>query len=187
MTKDTNKENTLKVIRYIQETVGGLKELSEGCQFTFKPQETIYKLPVFAGKVAKIVYGNRWEWESLRFEFIDEKINHRQYFDDNKSIGDKSWRIETEGLKLIDAIPEGYYDSYESRAEHFLEIIGHEPQLNHLLLAIPNMQLSHGKIGTIITVYPSGSIFPYDLTKTVQENLESNPELTNYLINLFGL
>lgn len=74
---------------------------------------------------------------------------------------------------------------------------GKEPQLNHLLLAIqPEIFWAEIYIEndrTILIIDEGGSLntqkedFDYDLTKTVEENLESNESLTNYLINLFGL
>lgn len=166
MTKDTNKQKALRVIRYLQENIEGLKELSKGCR------GTIAGVPIIITAYKNQVY----------------------------------WFIRTNTL-----IHEGLRKSV---FEESFQIIGHEPELNHLLLAIdksnktPHKQAmtldgkcminyKYETTGMAIQgvsaspySYPKQtgwSSLDYDLTKTVQENLESNPELTNYLINLFGL
>lgn len=75
-----------------------------------------------------------------------------------------------------------------------VKIIGHEPQLNHLLLAIRK------SIGTEnyfqIDVYTSGleftitglvSDFTYNLTKSVRQNLEENEGLCDFLVDVLNI
>ncbi len=151
----TNQENSLKVIRYIQDTVEGLKELSFGCKIKYNGSENM-----LLGKVV-----NRTP--------IHKESEYRYQLMDNERWG-----------------AENLFSVYGDQINDF-EIIGHEPQLNHLLLAIKNnggllgIELYGEEFGLRLDT-PYGETI-YDLTKTVEENLESNPELTNYLINLFGL
>lgn len=146
----TNKENALKVIRYIQENVEGLKELSFGCKVKYNGNQNI-----LLGKVV-----NRTP--------IHKESEYRYQLMDNERWG-----------------AENLFSLYGNQIND-CEIIGHEVQLNHLLLAIESWGEVHFNIhGSKLGVRLNG--IPYDLTKTVQENLESNEALCLYLLDLFQL
>lgn len=141
MTKDTNKENAQRVIRYIQENVEGLKELSFGCIIEISSGEQLRVLYTTSDRVGRALIEDQYGFESFDF----------------------------------------YPDSE-------FEIIGHEVQLNHLLLAIPKFAMvNDNERLALVSLQENGGKFDYDLTKTVEENLKNNKSLTNYLINLFGL
>lgn len=150
MTKDTNKENVLKVIRYIQSNVEGLKELGEGCKV----------------EIASCPDG---------------------------CCGIDIWVIDSAmQIQAMTISHQVFKDKF-----YITEIIGHEVQLNHLLLAIyrTDYKASNLKDASVdmyfnlkfTTIDNQEFNFEYKLTQTVQENLESNPELTNYCLTLFGL
>lgn len=152
MTKDTNKENVLKVIRYIQDNVEGLKELSFGCKV---------KVNNRSGILLRIIKENKAPY------FYEVRMDNDEY------------GVFSGGVKDLSEI----------------EIIGHEPTLESLLLAIDFMGkcsdiFAKGYVGFTVWDENAESVefnSPYDLTKTVEENLESNPELCLYLLDLFQL
>jgi hypothetical protein len=125
----TNKENAQRIIRYLQDTVEGLKEWSPGCEV-----ETHGTL------VTSLGGGD--------YVFQDKKGNLDRV------------TIDFRGIKII----------------------GHTPQLNHLLLAINNAEIEQDIEDLYMEV-----LNRYDLTKSLLANLEDNEELTTYLINLFNL
>lgn len=141
MTKDTNKENALKVIRYIQSNVEGLKELSFGCEIT---NCVLNGDEMPNGVVVKDV---REKYLYLHIDAGDQ-LEYQVHYNDKFTF----------------------------------EIIGHEVQLNHLLLAIGNAEIEQDIEDLYMEV-----LNRYDLTKTVQQNLESNTELCQYLLDLLQL
>jgi len=71
-----------------------------------------------------------------------------------------------------------------------IKIIGHEVQLNDLLFAIKQTEYTchFSSNGHLHVVHPSKQerflTLDYDLTKSVEENLNKNPELCEFLIQL---
>ena len=127
-------KDTKKIVEHLQNTVEGLKELSEGCKGTI------------AGVPIKITaYKNQVYWYIRTNTLVHEGLR--------KSVFEESFQI-----------------------------IGHEPTLNHLLLAIENA----GNEQDIEDLYME-VLNRYDLSKDLVANLDSNEELRNYLLQTFNL
>jgi hypothetical protein len=135
MTKDTNQENTLKVIRYIQENVEGLKE---------------------------------------RIDYIS---NHQALRSETQAYLISITEVQPNHLLL--AMNKAYRDATKNTFYAGGDFSHCYCVCSDNTLVEKSSSLGKSPVIKTITVY--------DLTKTVQENLESNPEFTNYLINLFGL
>lgn len=150
---------TKLILNHIREKQG-LKELGKGCKV----------------RLNKTTIQTRIRWIALESGYEYELIGGLSPVGDFKVIG----------------IP------YLIDKEDIVEIIGHEVQLNHLLLAIKASR----HIAEIDTEYSElvcyemtadrgldGSLWfaTYNLTQSVEENLNNNPKLCDYLINIFNL
>lgn len=133
-------KDTQKIIEHLQNTVEGLKELSEGCLLDYRMVGEDFYFKIIEVNGLAITAWNQME-NRLSFSTLNE------IKDDER-----------------------------------IKIIGHTPQLNHLLLAIGNTENEQDIEDLYMEV-----LNRYDLPKDLIANLDSNEELRNYLLTLFGL
>jgi len=148
---------TQQILQKIREVNPELMELSFGCEVVVRFSNDTFSKQVL---IKKKKFENR--------EHSPRYKGNRYYY---------TWSLKDNGYKPMES--------------DIVEVIGHPPQLNHLLRAIGEADggqftefmnfLWRSNVKTSVDLGPYKELFHYDLTKTVEQNLDESEELREFL------
>jgi hypothetical protein len=151
----------------IQKKIPNLIKFEIGCKFKILNEYLPEKL---FNEVCVITDIHNSEWESLSYIFEKEYIRGMQFFKEGKLFNTKTPFI----YELFD---EYNYDSFESKQEDFIEIIGKDPMLNDVLFWLNNLDNAN-----ILSIMRFNDTFKWNLSKPYLK--DQSTELIDWLNTL---